>query len=63
MKTKHVIVLEINKEHCIQTKNAYSCTYLTCILYYLNGLNVNFFFSCLFLEKTGCAAYSVAQGI
>jgi hypothetical protein len=40
METKHVIVLEDNKEHCVQIKNTYySCRNLTYILNYFNKLN------------------------
>jgi hypothetical protein len=53
MQTKHVLVLEINEEQCVQIKNTYySCMYLTCILYYLNKLNLKcFFFNVLLRNK------------
>jgi hypothetical protein len=42
--TKHVRVLEINKEHCVHIKNTYyCCTYLTCRLYYFNKLDLHFY--------------------
>jgi hypothetical protein len=53
--TKHVIALvpEIN-EHYIQIKNTHhSCIYLTCILYFLNKLNLEMFSNFLLCEKLG----------
>jgi hypothetical protein len=44
METKFVIVPEINEEHRVQIKNTYYfCIYLTCILHYVNKLNLFIF--------------------
>jgi hypothetical protein len=47
------------KDITLKLKMCYSCIYLTCILYCFNKLNLNF----LLLEKMGCMAYLVVQGI
>jgi hypothetical protein len=59
--TKHVKVSEGNEEHRVQIKNThYCCIYLTCVLYYFNKLNVNFFFTSW---KIWHVAYSEGWGI
>jgi hypothetical protein len=60
VKTKHVLVPDIN-DHLIQIKNTYySCIYLTCILYCFSKLNVNVFkFLLLGKMGSGSMAYLV----
>jgi hypothetical protein len=44
--TKHLIVLKIIEEHCVQIKNTYySCLCLTCMFSYFNKVNLIFFIS------------------
>jgi hypothetical protein len=49
---KNAVPLEVNEEHHVQIKNTYySYTYLKCILYYFNKLNLKIFFSFLLLKN------------